>query len=122
MPEDPSFSPAAIERLVKLGGQKFALEMIGLFGSYGGQKIAEARQAQQDRNLPALAAAAHPLKSSAGNVGAMRVQALAAQLEQVASQQQAEPAGRWLTELEAAFAEAMKHLEREKNKLMPPPA
>ena len=72
--------PAAIERLCRLGGEKFAGEMIDLFGSFGGKKIAEARQARQTGNLTALAEAVHPLKSSAGNVGAVRVQELAAQI------------------------------------------
>jgi len=122
MSEPRSFDPAAVERLVRLGGQKFALDMIDLFSSYGGQKMAEARQAQQAGNLPALAIAAHPLKSSAGNVGAVRVQELAAQVEQAATEQQAEPAGSLLDELETAFTEAVKLLEQEKTKLANPPS
>ena len=39
MNEARPFNPAAIERLIKLGGQKFALEMIDLFGSYGAKKL-----------------------------------------------------------------------------------
>lgn len=119
MSERASFNPAALERLIKLGGQKFALEMIALFGSYGGQKMAEARQAG---DLPALAAAVHPLKSSAGNVGAARVQELAAQIEQAANEQQAEHASNLLTELEGAFTEAVKRLELEKTKLASAPS
>ena len=114
------FDPAAIERLFKLGGQKFALEMIDLFGSYGGKKLAEARQAQQAGNLTALADAAHPLKSSAGNVGAVRVQELAAQVESSAREQNAGRAGAQLDELERAFAEAGNLLEAEKARLAKP--
>ena len=122
MNETSAFNPAAIERLCKLGGQKFALEMISLFGSYGGQKITEARQAQQAGNLAGLAAAAHPLKSSAGNVGAIRVQELAARIEQSAGAQEAGLANTTLGELEAAFAEAMAFLELERKKLANSPA
>ncbi|HEX9047663.1 MAG TPA: Hpt domain-containing protein [Verrucomicrobiae bacterium] len=114
---EAAFNPAAIERLVKLGGSKFATEMIGMFGSYGGKKLAEARQAQAGGNLAALAAAAHPLKSSAGNVGASRVQELAAQVEQAALEQKPDLAAAQLTELEAAFAGAITFLEQEKLKL-----
>lgn len=117
----PSY-PAAIERLVKLGGQKFALDMIGMFGSYGAKKLAAARQARQAGNLAALAAAAHPLKSSAGNVGAARVQELAAQVELAAEEQKGELAGAQLDELERAFAEALAFLEMEKTKLVKPPS
>ena len=117
-----SFDPAAIERLLKLGGPKFTLEMIDLFGSYGGKKVAEARSARQVGNLTALAEAAHPLKSSAGNVGAIRVQELAAQVESSAREQNAELADAQLNELERAFAEAKLFLETEKARLAKSPA
>jgi HPt (histidine-containing phosphotransfer) domain-containing protein len=120
---DPSpCDPAAIERLLKLGGPKFTLEMIDLFGSYGAKKIAEARQARQAGNLAALAEAAHPLKSSAGNVGAVRVQELATQLESSARESKADLAGTQLDELERAFGEARSRLEAEKVRLAKPPA
>ena len=122
MNESRPIDPAAIERLLKLGGPKFTLEMIDLFGSYGGKKIAEAHQARQAGNLTALADAAHPLKSSAGNVGAVRVQELAAQVERSARDQKAELAGAQLDELERAFAEARLFLEAEKARLVKPPA
>jgi HPt (histidine-containing phosphotransfer) domain-containing protein len=67
MNEPSTFNPAAIERLCRLGGEKFAVEMIDLFFSYGAKKVAEARQAREAGNLTALADAAHPLKSSAGS-------------------------------------------------------
>jgi HPt (histidine-containing phosphotransfer) domain-containing protein len=114
--------PAAIERLLKLGGPKFTMEMIDLFGSYGGKKMAEARLAQQAGKLTALADAAHPLKSSAGNLGAVRVQELAAQLEWSARAQKAEAAAAQLDELERAFAEACSALEAERARLTKPMA
>jgi HPt (histidine-containing phosphotransfer) domain-containing protein len=117
MNEPGPLNPAAIERLCRLGGEKFASEMIGLFLSYGATKIAEARQAQQAGNLGALADAAHPIKSSAGNVGAIRVQELASLVEQTARQQQGDLANAQLGELERAFVEAKSQLEKEKAKL-----
>lgn len=122
MNEPDTFDPAAIERLIRLGGEKFAAEMIDLFGSYGAKKMAEARQSQQSGKLPALAEAAHPLKSSAGNVGAVRVQKLAAQVESSARAQDAGMAGAQLDELERAFAEARTFLEAQKARLAKPPA
>lgn len=119
---EPALNPAAIERLLKLGGEKFTREMIEIFGSYGEKKLAEARQARQAENLAALAAAAHPLKSSAGNVGALRVQELAAQVELSAHEQKGDLAGAQLDELERAFAEARTFLELEKQKLAKPPS
>ena len=118
---DP-INPAAIERLFKLGGQKFTLDMIDLFGSYGAKKLAEARSAWQAGSLKALAEAAHPLKSSAGNVGAVRVQELAAQVEASALASDATLAGVQLAVLEHAFAEAELFLESEKGRRSKPPA
>jgi histidine phosphotransfer protein HptB len=122
MNEPNPCDPAALERLLKLGGPKFTREMIDLFASYGARKIAEARQARQSGNLTALAEAAHPLKSSAGNVGAVRVQALAALLETSARKQKADVAGAQLDELERAFTEARSILEAEQARLAQPPA
>lgn len=120
--EPIQFNPAAIERLCRLGGEKFAGEMIDLFFSYGAKKLSEARQARQSGNLAALAEAAHPLKSSAGNVGAVRVQELAAQVESSARAQNAELSGTQFDELEHAFAEAKLFLEAERTRLAKPPA
>ena len=117
MNESSPINLAAIEHLFKLGGQKFTLEMIDIFGSYGAKKLGEARQARQAGDLAALAAAAHPLKSSAGNVGAVRVQELAAQVELSAQEQKADLAGAQLDELERAFAEAKSFLETERTRL-----
>lgn len=117
--ENP-FDPKAVERLLKLGGPKFALEMMDLFASYGGKKLAEARQACAAGNLKALAEAVHPLKSSAGNVGAARVQALAESIETLAREGQAEPAVAQFGELEKAFAEAITILSAERERLANP--
>ena len=74
MEETSALDPSALERLRQLGGDKFARDMIALFLSYGGQKVAEAVAARQGGNLAGVASAAHALKSSAGNVGAVQVQ------------------------------------------------
>lgn len=119
--------PAAFARLCRLGGSKFAGEMIELFLDYAGKKLAEARQAQAAGDLAGLAQAAHPLKSSAGNVGASQVQALASSLEQHAKRGRSEEAATELAELEQAFAVASRELETLKEGLAdqsasPPPS
>lgn len=119
MNEANTFDSAAIERLRKLGGDKFTTDMIDLFFSYGGQKVAEARQAQLAGDLAGVAAAAHPLKSSAGNVGALRVQALAAGLEQSAKTGDVAAVTGQIGEFEQAYAEAKTRLEAEKARLKP---
>jgi CheY-like chemotaxis protein/HPt (histidine-containing phosphotransfer) domain-containing protein len=114
-------NPDAIERLCKLGGAAFAIKMIDLFISYCGEKVVAARQAQTTNDWPRVAEAVHPIKSSAGNVGAARVQDLATRLEQSAKQANASQAVAELAELELAFAEAKAALETQKAKLPLPP-
>jgi len=117
MSQDPPIHSAAIDRLMKLGGAKFTLEMISLFHSYGAKKMDEARQAWEGRDFKALSAATHPLKSSAGNVGATRVQMLASSVESLAAAGNADAAGAQFSELEQAFAEAVTALESERARL-----
>ena len=99
-----NLDPAALARLCRLGGNKFAREMIDLFLDYVGKKVAEARQAQLAGDLAGVEKAVHPVKSSAGNVGAVRVHALATRLEREAKAGQAAAIAAGFGELEQAFA------------------
>jgi len=102
--------PAALDRLRRLGGDEFAARMIDLFGSFGAQKIGEARRALEEANRAEVAKRMHSMKSSAGNVGAVEVQDLAARLEQLALQSQGSLAT-VLQELELSFARTKLELE-----------
>jgi CheY-like chemotaxis protein len=106
----------ALERLCQLGGSQFAVDMINLFLSYGAQKVEEARKAQQGGKLEAVVDAVHPIKSSAGNVGAGDIQELCALIESSA-RQHPELVPAQLGELERLFAEIKPRLEAEKAKL-----
>ena len=108
--------PTAMERLRRLGGEKFTGEMIRLFLSYGGEKVDEARKAQYAGDLAGVEKAVHPIKSSAGNVGAVRMQQLAAEAEQCAREQKPDEVSRLMDELEAAFQTVSPLLEAEKQK------
>ena len=114
MTDNRALDPAALERLQRLGGAKFTGDMIDLFLSYGAKKVADTQEAA---NLEAVAMAAHPLKSSAGNVGAVRVAELAAALEQSAKRQDAEQSKANVAELVTAFAEVKTLLEAERARL-----
>jgi len=112
-----ALDPAALERLRKLGGDKFAGDMVALFLSYGGQKVAEAEAARQAGNLAGVASAAHALKSSAGNVGAVQVQQLAAQAEQSAKAALGDAVAADVAALARAFADLRPRLEAEQARL-----
>lgn len=102
---------AGLERLKKMGGGKFAAEMIGLFLDYTQTKIDEARRAFAAGDGGAVARAVHPIKSSAGNVGATVIQDLAGEIEQLGKQQQTGPLEQRLAALEKIFIEMKPKLE-----------
>ncbi len=114
MDETNALDPAALERLRKLGGDKFAGEMVDLFLSYGGKKVVEARAAWQAGNVAGVADAVHALKSSAGNVGAEQVRNLAAQAEQSANGALSDAVAADVAALEQAFAHVRPLLEAAK--------
>jgi HPt (histidine-containing phosphotransfer) domain-containing protein len=107
MDTEPCVDPATLDKLVKMGGKAFAAEMIDLFLKYVPQKLAEARAAEQSGDLLGVKKAVHPVKSSAGNIGARQMQNLASCIEQLAGDQCRESTDAMLTELELAC----KHVE-----------
>jgi len=90
--------------------------MIDLFFDYAQTKLADAQRASLAGDCVGVAKAAHPIKSSAGNVGANRVQEVAAALEETANGRQLGEVNRLLRELELALAEVKPRLELEKKK------
>ena len=82
-----------LEQLRKLGGDSFAAEMIGVFLEYVAKKIAQGQQAYAAGDLAGVENALHPIKSSAGNVGARQIQELAARIEDLAKKRQGESLG-----------------------------
>jgi len=111
MSDPQSLDTAALQRLKKLGGAAFVIKMIDLFVEYGGSKIAEARAAQTAANIEGVERAVHSVKSSAGNVGARRVQQLAQEIETMTQQEPNEPLEGAIAELEQAFNDAKAELE-----------
>lgn len=117
MSDSQNLDPAALGRLQRLGGDAFVCKMIDLFLDYAARKISEARAAQTAGDFTGVEKAVHPLKSSAANVGATHVQELAARLEDLARQGQAEAVAVSLGGLELAFAAVKPDLERHRQSL-----
>jgi len=113
----PCLDAAAIDKLQQLGGPEFVVEMIDLFLTYVPQKLAETRRAVTARNWPAVHAAAHSIKSSAGDIGAGTMQSLAARIEQLAADQNGAPIPALLADLEAAAAVVQIVLEENRQSL-----
>ncbi|HUG39096.1 MAG TPA: Hpt domain-containing protein [Longimicrobiales bacterium] len=80
--EDPEVvEDAALDRLLRIGGQEFLLEMIDLFLAHAPERIRSARQALEAGDHRTLYRAAHSLKSTAGNMGARGLQGVAERVE-----------------------------------------
>ena len=119
MSQLPNLDPAALQRLQRLGDNAFVCKMIDLFLEYSGQKVVEARAAQVAGNLTGVEKAVHPIKSSAGNVGARRIQELALQIEELARQGRVETLAASLTDLEQACALVKPELEEKRRQFSP---
>ena len=115
MSDENLFDGAAVEKLRKLGGDEFVRRMIDMFFDYAPKRVAAARAGEQAGDLAAIAKAVHPLKSSAGQIGARGMQELCSQLEKLAMDNQAGPIPPLLDQLEAALAQIRPLLEQARN-------
>jgi two-component system sensor histidine kinase/response regulator len=102
----------ALERLGRLGGQELISKMVALFTSHAESALRDAATGLSSGNFDRVRRAAHSLKSSAGNLGAQRVQDLAGRIEQLAEECSGgiQPL---LTELEDAYLKAKGRLSQE---------
>jgi len=112
MNEPTILDEAALARLEKLGGEKFLRQMLELFVEYAPKRLAAARAGEQAPDLNALANAVHPLRSSAGQIGAVHVAELAGQIESLAQAGQAAALPPLLAEIESAVERVKSYLEQ----------
>ena len=84
MNDTRDFDPQTLVRLRELGGDGLILKLVTIFGEYARDRVHDAVKAGQQGDLDGLARAAHAVRSSAGNVGAVRLLEVATTLEQTA--------------------------------------
>jgi two-component system sensor histidine kinase/response regulator len=84
MKDLPLLDLAQMERLNEWGGADLKRKMIGLFLTHAVERLDQIREGVSSGNPETAEAGAHTLKSSAGNVGAQRVQMLAQDAEALA--------------------------------------
>jgi HPt (histidine-containing phosphotransfer) domain-containing protein len=72
----PDTDPAALDRLKRFGGGKLLGEMIALFLVAAPERIGTARSAAAQGDAESAERALHSLKSSAAQLGALRLQRL----------------------------------------------
>lgn len=104
---------AALDRLNRIGGRAFLLEMIELFLEHAPQRLATARAAFEGGDFPGVYGAAHSLKSTAGNLGARALQDVAERAEERAAAEDGAAIGPLLDEMERRYEEIRVELEAE---------
>jgi len=104
-----------LERLRRLGGNELVVKMIDLFSSHAQSVLTQALAAFEAGDLEALERAAHSIKSSAGNVGAIEVRHLAEQIEEAAHAGNRAVLQQLTTGLAEAFDEAKTRLDEQRN-------
>lgn len=106
MNTNPEIDRDALDRLVALGGEKLVHRIVGLFASFGVARVEDAEKASAEGDMAGVAAAAHALRSSAANVGATRLHAVATELEHTARSRQVETARNLVAQLRQCYDSA----------------
>lgn len=116
MVDEPVVEAAALERLLRIGGQPFLLEMIDLFLAHAPGRLAAARAALGDGDHHRLYGAAHSLKATAGNLGARRLQAVAEEVERRSRAGEAASLPALLDEMDRCYEGVRERLEAERRR------
>ncbi len=107
---------AALERLVRIGGPEFLVEMIDLFLEHAPQRVETARTAYTAGDMSTVYRAAHSIKSTAANLGARSLQDVAARLEERAAAEDTQGMAPLLDELEGSYQRLRPELEMERDR------
>lgn len=95
----------ALGRLEEWGGEDLILKMLQLFLEHAPERMDQIRTGASDGALDVTERGAHSLKSSAGNLGARRLQSLAAEVEERAASGDGAGVRSMLPDLESAYTE-----------------
>jgi HPt (histidine-containing phosphotransfer) domain-containing protein len=80
----PPIEPDILEKArswIQQYGEEFFLELVAIYLEDTPKGLLELRQALEVRDAPTITRAAHTLKSSSANLGAMRMSAIAREIE-----------------------------------------
>jgi len=101
----------AIARLDTWGGSHLVSQMIRLFLKHSAERLRQIRSALEDEPGELPERGAHELKSSAANLGAVRIVALASEVEEAARGRDFHRVQELLPDLEAAVQQGCAELE-----------
>jgi HPt (histidine-containing phosphotransfer) domain-containing protein len=114
--EDP-INPGRLAQLRRLGGPPLVRKLIVLFLEGVRSRIAAARGGVGEGRWKVVEDAAHSVKSSAGNIGATGLQALAGRIESLAASLDTAPLPGLVAELDSVFARVRVRLLEEERGL-----
>jgi HPt (histidine-containing phosphotransfer) domain-containing protein len=115
-PPVAALDKAALERLRRIGGQEFLVEMIDLFLDHGPQRLDGIRDGMDVGDATQVFQSAHSLKSTAGSLGGQVVQGLAQEIETLAADGDLDQAVPLVERLVVKFDEFRMRLERERSR------
>lgn len=115
----PVLERKQIDRLERMGGSAMIGNLIGLFLEHTPKHLAVIQSVAARPSLGELEAAAHSLKSSAGNLGARELQGLAQALETASGAGETDEAGRLCILLAASYERTRDLLLLERQRVSP---
>jgi two-component system, sensor histidine kinase and response regulator len=80
----PVLDETQMQKLREWGGEDLQRRIVGLFLAHAGERVRQIREGLSTQDGKLAETGAHTLKSSAGNVGARRLQQLASDAEAMA--------------------------------------
>lgn len=107
----PAFDAAALARLRRFGGDKLLHDMVALFLEQAPVRVVEARIGVTGGDAAAVRASLHSLKSSAAQIGALRVHDICAAGEGLAATGTVEGLQQVIDELEGELPRACRWLD-----------
>jgi HPt (histidine-containing phosphotransfer) domain-containing protein len=109
--ELPLVEVVAVERLKEWGGNDLARKMVELFLSSTPERMAQIREGISSQDPETAERGAHSLKSSAGNVGGVRLQRLAEKAEALADDEKLGSLVELMPLVEEAYSETRDALQ-----------
>lgn len=116
MADEDVVESAGLQRLIRIGGQEFLLEMIDLFLEHAPQRVRAAREAAGAGDDQGLYRAAHSLKSTAANMGARGLQRVAERVEGRAAAKDMAAVPPLVEEMAARYEDVRQRLEAERKR------
>ncbi|MEE2779625.1 MAG: Hpt domain-containing protein [Myxococcota bacterium] len=109
-PEPPVLDPAVFDRLRRIGGEPLVKRMIDTFMGYAPGQMEVITTSTRSGEADVAGNAAHSLKSSAGNIGAMGLFALCLEVEQAGRKGDMDNLPALAAELAVVFEQVCSHL------------